>query len=346
MKKIIYILLLCVNIILISSIGYTQEVIHWRFQSHHPKGSLSADAIIPKFIQRVRDLSKGQLQISLHYAGELVDYIEVLPALQVNMIQMSNISSMFWRNQISVGWLQLSNLPPFVLRNYNDFEEVYYKRGMDELIREGLKEHGIHFLGTHSVGNTYFWANKPVHTIEDLKNLKIRFFGSMNDAINHFKGNAIMLSHPETYEAIEYGILDGSGTAWWLYKDLKLYEVCKYFMGPPWQTPQGMELWVSLKAWEALPDNLKNVVTFAAQEFAVDYSVLVAKQEKEMFDVYFPKWGTQYINWSEQDICRMTTEFSIPYLDNILKNIGSEDERVKKGILILKEFMIEKKYID
>lgn len=345
MKKIIYILLLCVNIILISSIGHTQEVIHWRFQSHHPNGSIPTLYVIPKFIERVRELTQGRLQISLYYAGELVEFEEILPALKDNLIQMSNTSSMFWRDKIPVGWIQLSNLPPFVLRSYNDFEELYYLRGIDTLIGEGLKEHGIYFLGTHSVGNTYLWLDVPISSFNDLKKLKIRFYGSMNDAVKYYGGQSIMLPHLETYDAIKYGILNGSGTAWWIYKDLKLYEVCKYFIGPPWQTPQGMELWVSLKAWEMLPKDIQTAVKIAAQEFKEDYKNIVEKQEREMFNILFPQWGIKYIILNDIEINKMITEFTLPYLDKIIDDVGSFDPRVKQGIEIIKHFMLTKGYI-
>ena len=134
------------------------DVINWKFQSHHTPGALSTTFVIPPFIERVRERSGGRLNINLHYAGELVEYSEVFPAMQANMIQISNTSTLFWRGSINMGWLQAGNLPPFVCRSLDDFKELYYKRGIDRLIREEMATKGIHFLSSHSVGNTYFWS--------------------------------------------------------------------------------------------------------------------------------------------------------------------------------------------
>ena len=80
-----------------------QEVFHWKFQSHHTPGSLAVESAIKPFIERVDAMSGGRLKISLHYAGELVSYAEVDEALQANMIQIANTSSLFFRGSFPMG---------------------------------------------------------------------------------------------------------------------------------------------------------------------------------------------------------------------------------------------------
>ena len=60
------------------------DVINWKFQSHHTPGALSTTFVIPPFIERVRERSGGRLNITLHYAGELVEYSEVFPVVNDN----------------------------------------------------------------------------------------------------------------------------------------------------------------------------------------------------------------------------------------------------------------------
>ncbi len=322
------------------------EVINWKFQSHHTPGSLAVEYAIKPFIERVEKMSGGRLKISLHYAGELVGWEEVYSSLQVNMIQIANTSSLFWRGSIPMGWISAPNMPPFVTRTNDEFNELFHHRGINELVGEAMEEQDIHFLGSHSVGNTYFWSKKPINSLEDLKGFKVRFFGSMSDTMEHFGAAPVMLPHPETYMAIAMGTLDGSGTAWWLYRDLKLYEVCPYFIGPAMQVPQGMEMWASKKAWDALPEDLQGIVETATLAFNTDYMDAVTIQEREMFNKSFKEWGTTYIEFSDEDVDRITKEFSLPYLDNIAAEIGPRDERVIKAVDIIKQFMKDYGYID
>ncbi|MDD2453312.1 MAG: TRAP transporter substrate-binding protein [Synergistaceae bacterium] len=321
------------------------KVFQWKFQSHHTPGSLAVESVIKPFIERVEKMSGGRLKISLHYAGELVDYAEVDKALQANMIQIANTSSLFFRGAIPMGWVTAPSMPPFVTRNNDEFNELFHHRGMDDLVAEALEERGIHYLGCHSVGNTYFWSKKPINTLEDLKGFKIRFFGSMSDFVEHFGASPVMLPHPETYMAIAMGTLDGSGTAWWLYRDLKLYEVCKYFIGPAFQVPQGMELWASKKAWDELPADLQAIVTTASLAFNTDYMDAVTMEEREMFNKSFKEWGTTYSEFSPEEVTRITNEFTLPYLDKISEEQGKKDPRVIKAIEIIKQFMKDYGYI-
>lgn len=323
-----------------------EKVYKWKFQSHHTPGSLAVESAIKPFIERVDKMSGGRLKISLHYAGELVNYSEVDKALQSNMIQIANTSSLFFRGSIPMGWVSAPNMPPFVTRTNDEFNELFHHRGIDNLVGEALAERGIQFLGSHSVGNTYFWSKKPINSLEDLKGFKVRFFGSMSDCMEHFGAAPVMLPHPETYMAIATGTLDGSGTAWWLYRDLKLYEVCPYFVGPAMQVPQGMELWASKKAFDALPEDLQAIVTTAAESFNTDYMDAVTMQEREMFNKSFKEWGTTYNEFSKEDVARITHEFSLPYLDKIAAEQGPKDERVVKAIEIIKQFMKDYGYVD
>ena len=65
-----------------ASSACADDVIEWKFQSHHTPGALSTTYVIPPFIERVRERSGGRLNITMYYAGELVDYLEVFPALR------------------------------------------------------------------------------------------------------------------------------------------------------------------------------------------------------------------------------------------------------------------------
>ena len=106
-----------------------------------------------------------------------------------------------------------------------------------------------------------------------------------------------------------------------------------------------MELWVSKKAWDALPDDLKKVVEEATVEFNKTFAKVCDEQEKEMFAKSFKEWGTTYIEWGKDDIDRITKEFSLPFLNKIEQEIGSKDPRVAEGIQIIKQFMKDRGYI-
>lgn len=321
------------------------EVIRWRFQAHHPPGFMSTKHLFPDFIERVYEMSGGRLVIDMYYAGDLVAPGEVFEALRAGAIEMANLTATLFRGAVPVGWICPNSLPPFIWRSTEDFYELYHRKGLDDLMREGLAEVGIHMLNHHAVGNTYFWSSIPLYGVDDLEGFKVRFFGAMSDTMEAFGASPVFLPHPETYMAIALGTLDGSGTAWWIYRDLKLYEVAPYFIGPPWQTPQPMVNFISLEAWEALPDDLKAIVDAADMVLALEYHQRSKLEERYMFEVSFPEWGVTYIEWGPEEVARIT-EVSLKLLEEIDREIGPKDPRVSQGIEIVKEFMRDRGYID
>ncbi len=321
-----------------------REVINWRFQAHHPPGFMTTAHLFPAFIERVDKMSGGRLKIEMYYGGDLVAPTEVDGALKEGAIQMADLGLDLFRGTHPTGWLAPNSLPPLIWRNEIEFFDLFHTQGLDELMRDGFREVGIHPLNHRSVGETYFWSAEPRYGVEDIEGFKVRFFGAMSDTMTALGGSSVFLPHEETYMAISTGTLDGSGTAWWIFRDLKLYEVCPYFIGPPWQAPQGMVTMLSLDAWEALPDDIKAIVDTADMALVHDYHQRVSLEMLYMFEQSFPEWGVTYIEWGPEDVATVT-EVSVQILDDIRTEIGPQDARVSQGIDIILDFMREKGYL-
>jgi TRAP-type C4-dicarboxylate transport system substrate-binding protein len=95
-----------------------------------------------------------------------------------------------------------------------------------------------------------------------------------------------------------------------------------------------------------LPEDLQAIVETAAHAFNTDYMDAVTMEEREMFNKSFKEWGTTYIEFSDEDVQRITKEFSLPYLDKIAEEQGQKDERVVKAVEIIKQFMKDYGYIE
>lgn len=67
-----------------------------------------------------------------------------------------------------------------------------------------------HVLYLHAHGPGILASKKPVHTLEDLKNLKIRGTGLSAKVITSLGGTPIGMSQPETYEALQKGVVDAT----------------------------------------------------------------------------------------------------------------------------------------
>lgn len=67
-----------------------------------------------------------------------------------------------------------------------------------------------HVFYIHAHGPGILASKKPVRTLEDLKNLKIRGTGLSAKIITSLGGTPIGMSQPETYEALQKGVVDAT----------------------------------------------------------------------------------------------------------------------------------------
>lgn len=73
-----------------------------------------------------------------------------------------------------------------------------------------------------------FTANKPVKTLEDMKNEKIRSTGNSAKLVAALGGTPVAKSMAENYQLLQKGVVDGSMHPIESNKSFKLGEVCKY----------------------------------------------------------------------------------------------------------------------
>ena len=109
------------------------------------------------------------------------------------------------------------------------------------------------------------WFRKEINSIDDLKGLRMRIPGLGGEVINRMGGVAVNLPAGEIMSALESGLLDS--TEWigpWNDLAFGFHKVAKYYYGPGFHEPgTAFECMVNLKAWQALPRDLQEIVKTA-----------------------------------------------------------------------------------
>ena len=119
----------------------------------------------------------------------------------------------------------------------------------------------VKVLGLNCYGaNQLLMAKKPVHTLADLKGLKIRGTGEVQGGMIRRMG-AVPLSMPapQIYESLDKGVIDGVFFAYGAQRGFRFYEVIKYattanlFVGPQF-------LVMNLRTWNSLPADIRKTI--------------------------------------------------------------------------------------
>ncbi len=102
-------------------------------------------------------------------------------------------------------------------------------------------------------------TKKPVYKPEDMKGLKIRALGGPpTQLVQALGGTPVTMIMPDTYQALQTGVLDGILTNWESLYSFRHYEVGKYVTLVPFHAGI-FGVAANNNAWEKLPDNVKQV---------------------------------------------------------------------------------------
>ena len=188
--------------------------------------------------------------------------------------------------------------------------------------------------------NGLFFAKKPVKTLDDLRGLKIRI--PSRRQMEPFKalGAAPQTMPPgEVYMALKTGVLDGasSGSRTLIY--FKWGEVVDYALEGPFSSAVAQEIAVNQKAWDALPDDIQEIVTmvFTALAQKQEAMAVMPGMSNHYRRVCEGTMDVTYYDMSPQDLEKYRQVFANKWY----KDLEKADPRTKEAWNIVKQFTIQ-----
>jgi tripartite ATP-independent transporter DctP family solute receptor len=143
---------------------------------------------------------------------------------------------------------------------------------LGDQIRSELEQNGIHAF-RHCLQNGFHHlttSTRPIHTAADLAGLKIRSPGGAiaRDFFAAFGAEAGYVPFNQMYDALKARSFDGQSDPLGVVLSLRLYEVQSYLsLTAHWWS--GFTLLANATAWNALPQEIHQVVERNAQKFAL-----------------------------------------------------------------------------
>jgi TRAP-type C4-dicarboxylate transport system substrate-binding protein len=317
-----------------------QETLKWRLQTSDPAAGVPSSYLQEDFIDKVKKMSNGRLDITLYSAGQLVPSLEVANALKSGMVDISYIAGAYFTGAIPEAGLEYNALPPALLQDQDDLMEVYWNRGLDNVIREGYAKKGIYYLGTFMQGdaNTH-WSRNPIRSAADLKGYKIRAYGYANKVFQKLGATPVFIPLEEAYSALSQGVIDGYYTGGKHYLTSKMYEVAPYYHLPGWNPVVSMCILISMNSWNKLPADLKAILQETLMSFSVNHFHKRYEIHRQMVQD-FPKMGVKLVSWPKEEMEKLR-EAAITFLPEI----AAKSPLNAKGVKIMTDYMKELKYM-
>lgn len=241
------------------------EKFRWKMVMPWSKGLLFYDIAV-HFADSVRLASAGRLDIKPFSAGELVPAMQTFDAVSKGSAQVGHDWPGYWKgkNEAFVAFASV----PFGLdgEGYNIW--LYEKGGMEQM-QALYGQFGLYALPGGQLGQEMgLFSNKRATKMEDFKGMRLRTPGWFMDIMNNLGASVSPLPGGEVYLALERGVIDAaefSSPA--INYPMGFDEITKYVIQPGVHQP-GIQcaLFFNQKAWDSLPQDLKEIVKLAAAE--------------------------------------------------------------------------------
>lgn len=322
----------------LASPAIAQDIRQWKLVTAWPKNLPGPGVAAQSLADRITTLSGGRIEVKLFAAGELVPGRGVFDAVSEGTAELYHAVPAYWGSK-SKGIL-LFGSQPFGLRADEQFGWLYHGGGQalyDEMYgRFGIKP----FLCGNSGPQWGGWFRDEINSAEDLKGLKFRTTGLASEMCAKLGMAVEAMSGPAMFQALQTGALDaGEFIGPWTDSALGYYQVAKNYYWPGVGEPSSAEeCGVNAEVFNALPDDLKQVVSLACEslynpvwtEYTTKHAIALKSlvDEQGVMVKMFPedviaamgKAGAEVIDELRQDddaLVKQITESFVAYRDSV-----------------------------
>lgn len=195
----------------------------------------------------------------------------------------------------------------------------------------------VHVLYFHAHGpGLLHTAKKPVRKLEDMKGLKLRATGNSGLLVKALGGTPVAMSMPDSYQAIQKGVVNGGMYPVETNKGWKMAEVVDY-MTESFDVAYTTTFFVVMNKakWNKLPEETKKIVSEVSAEWATKHGEAWDDSDKAGRDAFLADGGEVIALFADE--AARWKKAALPMLDDYVK---SADKKGLKGREIL-DFTIE-----
>lgn len=243
-----------------------QPTIRWRLASSFPS---SLDTIYGAAVvlqQKLSELTGGKFQIEVSSPGptQIVPPFGVVDAVQKGVVECCHTAGYYYVNKDPV--FAMDCTIPFGMDSRQQMAWMYQGNGL-KLLREFFDNYNIVNFPAGNTGTQMGgWYKKPIHSLEDLKGLKMRISTFAGWIVEKMGVKVVNLPGNKLLSALASGEIDAVE---WVgpYDDYKLgfYKYAKHYMYPGWWEGQAqLSLYVNKQAWNSLPKEYQTAVELAS----------------------------------------------------------------------------------
>ncbi len=287
-----------------STSAFAVDKLKWKMQSAFGSKLSIIGEVAKRYENIVKDMSGGAMRIKFFEPGALV------PTLQGwDAVKAGSIDAMWGTAGYHVGKfpaLSFFTAVPFGPRAGELLAWMNYGGG-DEIYNRLYHENGVHGLHCAAIApETSGWFRKKYTSIDDLKGLKMRFFGLGAVVMTKLGVSTQLLAGADIYPALERGVIDATEFSMpSIDFDLGFYQIAKYNYFPGWHQQSSIgELLMNKAGWDGLSKQQQAIISVACGD-SINWSFVRSEALQFEAMLKLKEKGVESVRWSDADLAKL-----------------------------------------
>jgi TRAP-type mannitol/chloroaromatic compound transport system substrate-binding protein len=253
-----------------------------------------------RLVETLRTISGGSIDVKGFEPGALVPANQYLDAVGNGSLDMAWTVAGFWTGK-DIAFAMYGSVPfgPDV----GEYLAWMKFGGGEKMMKELHAKYNVEVIPCGVISpEASGWFRKEIKTLDDLKGLKMRFFGLGANVMQKMGVSTQLLQAGEIFQALQLGTIDATEFSMPVLDQKQgFYQVAKYYYFPGWHQQASMfHLFVAKAKWDALSDTHKAILEVTCgdmiREVAAQSEATQFKAMREMQD----KNGVKILYWSPE----------------------------------------------
>ncbi|MBM3645799.1 MAG: TRAP transporter substrate-binding protein [Alphaproteobacteria bacterium] len=265
-------------------------------------------------VDQANRLSNGTLDMRFFEPGALVPASQAFDAVSSGALDAAWATPGFWTGK-DIAFAVFATVP--FGPGLGEYLAWMKEGGGEKLMQALYAKYNIHSVMCHLIPpEASGWFRKEIKTLDDLKGLKMRFFGLGANVMQNLGVSTQLLQAGEIFQALQLGTIDATEFSMPV-MDLSLgfHQVAKFYYFPGWHQQATVgDLIINKAKWDSLSAHQK-----AAIEASCDQTVLkgmsvgeavqpAALKEIESKGVKLMTWGPEFLQAFEREWKKVAEE--------------------------------------
>jgi TRAP-type transport system periplasmic protein len=321
MKKTSLMIMSLIMVFLLSATFASAQTITLRAGAAFPPDDAIVQIYGYEFAKMVNKKSNGQVKIDVYPGGQLGDSRQLVEGLELGTIDIALEPIVRMSHYAPLA--DVADVP-FLIRDQDHFNKVWFGPVGKNILSKIEVKSGLKVISVGWWGERQLTTIKPVHSIEDIKGIKLRVppLRTWVESWKRFGCSPTPIDTAEAFTALRQGVIEGWEQPLSLTYSFSFHTVAKY-IAMIGHVKGSMGQAMSSKRFNALPKNVQKIILESAAECALIFgkateeqkSILISKMKNEGVTFFYPdqneikKWRARLDGMVEQSFPELLEEY-------------------------------------